>query len=152
MNIRKANTNDIDNNLLNIFIDGFRLHLQNRNDVFDNKSNEKLKDELVDLIQNKGILVAEENGSILGFTEFLTNKLIEVDKHSKTLWIDQLVVDEQERGKKISSLLIKKVEEIAKKEKCSRVELCCWSFNKHANEVYNHLGFKEQRVIFEKKV
>lgn len=147
MNIRKANTNDIDNNLLNIFIDGFRLHLQNRNDVFDNKSNEKLKDELVNLIQNKSILVAEENGNILGFIIFEIK-----DKHSKTLWIDQLVVDEQERGKKISSLLIKKVEEIAKKEKCSRVELCCWSFNKHANEIYNHLGFKEQRVIFEKKV
>ena len=80
MNIRKANTNDIDNNLLNIFIDGFRLHLQNRNDVFDNKSNEKLKDELVDLIQNKSILVAEENGNILGFIIFEIK-----DKNSKTL-------------------------------------------------------------------
>ena len=46
----------------------------------------------------------------------------------------------------------KVAEEIAKKEKCVRVEFCCWSFNKHANEIYNHLGFKEQRVIFEKEI
>ena len=28
MNIRRANINDIDNNLLNIFIDGFEFHLK----------------------------------------------------------------------------------------------------------------------------
>lgn len=30
MNIRRANINDIDNNLLNIFIDGFEFHLNER--------------------------------------------------------------------------------------------------------------------------
>ena len=89
----------------------------------------------------------DKNNNILGFIIFEIK-----DKRSKTLWIDQLVVDEKERGKGISSLLIKKAEEIAKKEKCVRVEFCCWSFNKHANEIYNHLGFKEQRVIFEKEI
>ena len=89
----------------------------------------------------------DKNNNILGFIIFEIK-----DKRSKTLWIDQLVVDEKERGKGISSLLIKKAEEIAKKEKCVRVEFCCWSFNKHANEIYNHLGFKEQIVIFEKEI
>ena len=106
-----------------------------------------LKKDLIDLIENKNVLVAEKNNNILGFIIFEIK-----DKRSKTLWIDQLVVDKKERGKGISSLLIKKAEEIAKKEKCVRVEFCCWSFNKHANEIYNHLGFKEQRVIFEKEI
>ena len=146
--IRRANINDIDNNLLNIFIDGFEFHLNGRKDIFDNnKKNDDLKKDLINLIENKDVLVAEKNNNILGFIIFEIK-----DKRSKTLWIDQLVVDEKERGKGISSLLIKKAEEIAKKEKCVRVEFCCWSFNKHANEIYNHLGFKEQRVIFEKEI
>ena len=163
MNIRRANINDIDNNLLNIFIDGFEFHLNGRKDIFDNnKKNDDLKKDLdqkkqqlqlyrlqnlINLIENKNVLVAEKNNNILGFIIFEIK-----DKCSKTLWIDQLVVDEKERGKGISSLLIKKAEEIAKKEKCIRVEFCCWSFNKRANEIYNHLGFKEQRVIFEKEI
>ena len=139
MNIRRTNINDIDNNLLNIFIDGFEFHLNGRKDIFDNnKKNDDLKKDLIDLIENKDVLV------------FIIFEI--KDKRSKTLWIDQLVVDKKERGKRISSLLIKKAEEIAKKEKCVRVEFCCWSFNKHANEIYNHLGFKEQRVIFEKEI
>lgn len=42
--IRRANINDIDNNLLNIFIDGFEFHLNGRKDIFDNnKKNNDLK-------------------------------------------------------------------------------------------------------------
>ena len=62
MNIRRANINDIDNNLLNIFIDGFEFHLNGRKDIFDNnKKNDDLKKDLIDLIENKNVLVAEKN-------------------------------------------------------------------------------------------
>ncbi len=61
MNIRRANINDIDNNLLNIFIDGFEFHLNGRKDIFDNnKKNDDLKKDLIDLIENKNVLVAEK--------------------------------------------------------------------------------------------
>ena len=99
MNIRRANINDIDNNLLNIFIDGFEFHLNERKDIFDNnKKNDDLKKDLINLIENKDVLVAEKNNNILGFIIFEIK-----DKRSKTLWIDQLVVDKKERGKGISS-------------------------------------------------
>lgn len=70
MNIRRANINDIDNNLLNIFIDGFEFHLNGRKDIFDNnKKNDDLKKDLIDLIENKNVLVAEKNNNIYEFIE-----------------------------------------------------------------------------------
>lgn len=38
------------------------------------------------------------------------------------------------------------------KKKCNAVELCCWSFNKNAMNIYKHLNYKEQRVIMEMKL
>lgn len=53
MNIRKANIKDVDSNLVNIFIDGFKIHLNGRLDVFNNdKTNQELKKELISIIQN----------------------------------------------------------------------------------------------------
>ena len=63
--IRSANINDIDNNLLNIFIDGFEFHLNGRKDIFDNMKNDDLKKDLINLIENKDVLVAEKNNNIL---------------------------------------------------------------------------------------
>ena len=75
MNIRRTNINDIDNNLLNIFIDGFEFHLNGRKDIFDNnKKNDDLKKDLIDLIENKNVLVAEKNNNILGFILVDDNK------------------------------------------------------------------------------
>jgi ribosomal protein S18 acetylase RimI-like enzyme len=146
--IRKASLNDVDNNLLNIFIDGFSFHLNERPDIFSNKSDEELKEELINKINNvDNVIVAEVNNKILGFIIFQIK-----EKHHKNLWIDQLVVDKNSRGKGIAKLLMNKVNEIAIQENCERIEFCCWSFNDNALGVYNHLGFEEQRVIFEKKV
>ena len=54
--IRRANINDIDNNLLNIFIDGFEFHLNGRKDIFDNnKKNDDLKKDLDCYINKNGL-------------------------------------------------------------------------------------------------
>lgn len=58
----------------------------------------------------------------------------------------------KKRGKGISSLLIQKAEEIAKKENCKSIELGCWAFNKNAFDMYKHIGFSEQSIKFEKKL
>ena len=51
--IRRANINDIDNNLLNIFIDGFEFHLNGRKDIFDNnKKNDDLKKETLEKLKD----------------------------------------------------------------------------------------------------
>lgn len=146
MNIRKAELEDVNNNLANIFIDGFKFHLNERPDIFEqNKTDKDLTNELIDTIKDGNILLAEEDNKILGFIIFQIK-----NKHAKTIWIDQLVVDKNARGKGIAKLLMNRVNDIAIEEKCKRIEFCCWKFNENANEIYKHLGFKEQRTIFEK--
>lgn len=87
--------------------------------------------------------MAEDNNRIVGLLMFQIK-----DKHSKILWVDQLVVEEKE----IAKLLMNEVEKIAKEGKCIRVEFSCWSFNQNAKDIYKHLGYNEQKVIFEKSV
>ena len=149
MNVRKAKLDDIENNLGDIFIDGFKFHLNGRPDIFDNnKTEEQLKNELKTTIDSDNIvLVAEEDGNIKGYIICQIK-----NKQSKTMWIDQLVVDKKARGKGIAKLLINEVNDISIKEECERIEFCCWNFNVNANEMYKHLGFEEQRTVFERRL
>ena len=68
------------------------------------------------------------------------------------MWIDEFIIDEEYRHLGKGKILMDKVKEIAEEKGCKRVELCCWSFNDNALEMYNHIGFKEQRVILKMNV
>lgn len=148
MIIRKANLNDLDNNLLKIYIDGFRLHYNGRPDVFTNKFDSELKEDLIDTIKkDDSVIVLEDENEIKGFLIYQIK-----ERHSKTMWVDQLVVSEKDRHKGYGKILMNEIDKLAKKENCIRIEFCCWSFNNNAMNMYKHIGFDEQRVIFEKNV
>ena len=99
------------------------------------------------MITLHNILVIEDDGKIVGYIVYEIR-----DKHAKTMWVDQLVISKESRGKGYGKELMNKIDEIAKSEDCVRVELECWSFNESALGMYEHLGFDEQRVKLEKKV
>lgn len=146
MMIRKAKEEDLENNLLDIYIQGFRFHYNGRPDVFSNKSDEELKSSLLKELKELNFLVLEDS-SIKGYITYHIK-----DKHDKILWVDQLIIDESCRGKGYGKKLMDEVEKIAKEENCKRLGLDCWTFNNNTIDMYKHIGFKEQRVIFEKDV
>ena len=74
------------------------------------------------------------------------------DKVTKTIWIEEIIIDGNYRNKGYGKKMIEQINTFAKENECTRIELNCWSFNKNAINFYNKLGFAEQRVIFEKKV
>lgn len=143
MNFRNAKLEDI-GNLLDLYIDGFKYHYKGRPDVFLDKDEKKLKDDLMNTIHNSNVLILENNKKILGYVIYQIK-----EKHNKIMWIDELVVDKNSRKMGNGKKLMEKVKEIAKEEGCKRVEFCCWSFNQNAMDMYKHIGFKEQRVILE---
>ena len=143
MIIREAKKEDLNNNLLSLYVQGFRFHYNGRPDVFSNKTDEQLKDSLLKELDELNFLVLEDT-VIKGYIAYHIK-----NKHDKILWIDQLVIDEKYRGKGYGKELIDKLKEIAKDEKCKRIELDCWSFNKNAIDMYKHIGFDEQRVMLE---
>jgi len=144
MNIRKANLKDIENNLLNIYIEGFKYHYNGRSDIFSDKKDEELKNDLINTIKKNNILILENNEKIIGYIVYEIK-----EKYNKIMWIDQLVIDINYRHNGYGKILMDKVKDIAILEKCQRIEFNCWSFNKNAIDMYKHLGFKEQKIIFE---
>lgn len=146
MIIRKAKKKDIDNGLLKVYIEGYKHHYNGRPDIFLNKSDDDLKEDLIKIINESNILVLDDN-KVIGLIVY---KII--DKFYKKIFIDQIVIDSSQRGKGYAKMLIDKVNEIAKKENCKSIELGCWTFNKNALDMYKHIGFSEQSIKFEKKV
>lgn len=146
--IRKVEEKDIENNLLNIFIQGYNLHYTNRPDKFSKRTDERLKEILLEVIQTESLIVIEYKNRIIGYA---TYQLKEKNKN-KILWIDELVIDDNFQGKGYGKILLNKLENLTQEEKCQSIEFCCWEFNVKAKEIYQHLGYTTQRTIFEKKI
>lgn len=132
------------------------LHINMRPDIFKEKTEANMEKEILDIINNeeKISFVAEENEKILGI---IVLKIKEVINHinlknSKVLWIEELCVDENNRGKGIGKILINNAKEIAKDLKCEIVELNCWEANKDAIAFYEKQGMKSQRRVMEIKI
>ena len=146
--IRNAREDDIENNLLNIFINGYNLHQNNRPDKFSSRTDERLRDILIESMSNETFLVIEYENKIIGYASYQ----IKEKNSNKFLWVDELVIDDNFQGKGLGKIIIKKLEDLSREEKCKSIEFCCWEFNKKAQEIYKHLDYKIQRVIFEKIV
>ena len=145
--IREATLDDIDNGLLNVYIEGYKYHKDFRPDVFTNMTNEQLRGKLVKNFDRLSTIVIIDKKEIIGY---LSYKII--DKNSKKLDVDQLVIKENYRGKGLGKILIEESKNIAIKNHCSRIELNCWIFNKNALDMYEHIGFDKQRIIYEMKL
>ena len=68
----------------------------------------------------------------------------------KTLYIDDLCVDENERGKHIGKTLYDFVVSYAKKNGYYNVTLNVWADNKKAVGFYEKIGLKVQKIGMEK--
>ena len=94
-----------------------------------------IEEELVQIMRSKEetIIVAVDEKSII--YGILIYKIKEIKNHinlqdSKILWVDDIGVNEKYRKNGIGKKLMEKAENIARLQKCNRLELNCWSFNK----------------------
>lgn len=143
MEIVKINKENIDEKLIQIYIEGYNYHHNGRPSTFKEKSYDELKGNLINEL-DESTLLALKDEEYKAMVSYHYNT-----KYIKVLWVDQLVVEEKSRNKGYAKILMNEIRKIAKKEDCERIELCCWDFNKNAMDMYNHLGFKVQRTILE---
>ena len=98
------------------------LHINMRPDIFKEKTEADMEKEMLDIIndEEKISLVAEEKEKILGIIVLKIKKVINHInlKNSKVLWIEELCVDENNRGKGIGKILINNAKNIAKDLEC----------------------------------
>ena len=145
--VREASLLDIEKGLLEVFIDGYRYHQKGRPDVFENLSDEELKQDLIKNFESLTTIVLTENNQIVGYLAYRIK-----ERHNKNLDVDQLVISENSRNKGYGKILMNEVKNIAKKSGCARIELNCWLFNENALAMYEHIGFERQRIIYEMKI
>lgn len=153
MTIRRATESDIPqiNELLYQTLD---VHYSIRPDIF--KANTKkytdgeLKAKLAEY--NERIFVAAEGEKVLGyaFCVIQNHAANDVLNNFKTLYIDDLCVAAQARGKRVGTSLIEYVYGHAKSCGCYNVTLNVWQGNDGAAAFYERCGFNPQKTTLEK--
>lgn len=144
MTIRKAKTKDI-NAIKLLLSQVLKIHADLRPDIFKHNSikytDEELKEILVD--ENRPIFVAaDDNDRVLGYAFcVLKSQPFSTMMHNfKTLYIDDLCVDENARGQHIGKALFDYVTEFAKKQGCYDITLNVWENNDSARKFYESMG------------
>lgn len=153
MPIRKANTTDIP--VLMRFLEQILLvHHQARPDIFKDSGSKYSPKELENLMSQEStpIFVYEnEVGQVLGHL-FITIKENQssVLNPIKTLFIEDLCVDENARGQKIGEQLYQFAENFAQEIGCYNLTLNVWNDNAGALRFYERLGLKPQETVMER--
>lgn len=153
MNIRRATKNDIPkiNDLLHQVLD---IHYIGRPDIFKKDAKKYTDDELLSIIKDdeKPIFVYVENEVVMGyafcvFQQYVNNNIL---TDIKTLYIDDLCVDKNARGKHIGAKLYEYVLGFAKENGCYNVTLNVWNLNENAMKFYKKQGLEIQKTYMEK--
>ena len=96
---------------------------------------------------NSHILVAEIEGTVVGFISFTPRKTI-LHQGSSGL-IDELVVAKEYLGKGVGKQLVLATIEKCKQLGCCEVEVSTEKANTKAREFYKKCGFEERGILFE---
>lgn len=130
------------------------IHNETRPDLFIANKKKYNDEELLRIISNNEtpIFVAEENGEVLGYA-FCIHKYMPKGGNMtniKTLYIDDLCIDENARGKGIGKMLYNYVLDYAKQNGFYNISLNVWAENKSAIGFYEKIGLKVQKIGMEK--
>ena len=153
MEIRKARIEDIDRiaQLLHQVND---VHADGRPDLFIHGKRKYNDTELVDIITNEKMLiyVAVEE-FVLGYAFCIIEESRGENLYPmKSLFIDDLCVDENIRSKGIGTALYKHVVNEAKKLECNRITLNVWCLNESAMKFYQKMGLQPLKIVMEERV
>ncbi len=130
------------------------VHHQGRPDLFKGNVKKYTDEELEKILEDERtpVFVAEDgNGKVQGyafcvFVQHIDNNIL---TDIKTIYIDDLCVDESARGQKIGKRLYDYVLDFARENGCYNVTLNVWSCNESAMKFYEKCGLKPQKVGME---
>ncbi len=154
MVIRRAKEKDMEgiNRLLKQVL---MVHHNGRPDLFKGNVKKYTDEELTRILHDdkKPVFVGEdEKGEVLGYAFCVMIQHVDdnILTDIKTLYIDDLCVDECHRGQHIGRQIYEYVLDYARKEGCYNVTLNVWSCNPSAMKFYEKCGRVPQKVGMEK--
>ena len=153
MIIRFACENDIPQ-MLDLLLQVGEVHHQIRPDLFRARAQKYDEAALRRLLENpdRPILAAEEDGTMVGYA-FCILQITRDDPvlcDRRVLYIDDLCVDENHRGRGIAGALYRRSLELAKELSCDAVTLNVWCGNDNAQRFYENCGLRQQKIGMEK--
>ena len=130
-----------------------QVHYRGRPDIFRSNAQKYGPSQVLAMLESSAtpIFVAVEEDAVLGYgfcfyKEYKNDPVIA--DHSE-LYIDDLCVDENHRGRRIGKAIYEEICRYAKMRKCYNVTLNVWSCNPGAMKFYESLGLKPQKVGME---
>ena len=152
MQIRKAINTDIPG-ILHLLLQVDMVHHNGRPDFFKGPATKYNAEELQKILNDPmtPVFVCVDGEIVLGHA-FCIHKQVVGDSvltDIKTLYIDDICVDEKSRGKHIGKLLYEHVLEYAKKSGFYNITLNVWTCNPSAMKFYENLGLKPQKICME---
>lgn len=152
MEIRRAQTKDIPD-ILNLLTQVNKLHHDGRPDIF--KLHTKYThDELDEIIQDdtRPIFVAVgEDGHVEGYGFCVYQQILNdnIRTDIRTLYIDDICVDEKARGHHVGKSIYEHIMKFAKENGFYNITLNVWALNPVAEKFYQAMGMKPLRTTME---
>lgn len=153
LTVRKATEKDI-LKLLDLLVQVDMVHHNGRPDIFKGPATKYNEAELKAIIHNEETPVfvcTDENDIPLGHA-FCVHKQVVGDSvltDIRTLYIDDICVDSDARGKHVGKTLYDYVIAYAKRQGFYNVTLNVWSCNQAAMKFYEAMGLKPQKIGME---
>lgn len=150
--IRRAEEKDIAQ-INGLLYQVHKVHSDVRPDLFKPGCKKYNDDDLKKIISNDKtpIFVYDENGMIEGYSFCIIKDTTSIESLTsyKSLYIDDLCVDESIRGKGIGKSLYSYVKAYAKEIGCYNLTLNVWADNKNALRFYESIGMHIQKIGME---
>lgn len=150
--IRSSKASDIPG-ILDLLIQVDMVHHKGRPDLFRGPATKYNAEELEEIIQDPKtpVFVYEDEGKILGHAFCIEKQVLgnPVLTDIKTLYIDDICVDECARGMGVGAALYEYVKAYAKDQGFYNITLNVWTCNPGAVAFYEKMGLTPQKIGME---
>ncbi|MCR5501447.1 MAG: GNAT family N-acetyltransferase [Lachnospiraceae bacterium] len=151
--IRRAKDKDIPR-LLELLVQVDMVHHKIRPDLFNGPATKYNEEELRGILRDEKspvFVYTDEEDRVLGYAFCIYKQIIgdHVLTDIRTLYIDDICVDEQARGGHIGRSLYEYVIDFARKERFYNVTLNVWAGNDGAFAFYKNCGMQPQKYGME---
>lgn len=153
MKIRRAEDKDIPR-IDALLTQVLNIHAEGRPDIFISNTTKYTEEELKSILHDDNTPVfaaVNDNDELIGYAFCILQKRLHANNMTdiKTLFIDDLCVDESCRGQHVGESLFNYVKQYAKDIGCYHVTLNVWAKNTNAIKFYKKMGLTPMETTME---
>ena len=153
MEIRRAGEKDLDM-VLKLLSEVLEIHAKIRPDIFISGTTKYNQEELKAIFRDETTPVyvaVDEKDQVMGYAFCMIKNQPKSDNlvPYRSIYIDDLCVDESWRGHHVGEALFDFVREEARRMGCYEITLNVWEGNDSARKFYDRMGLKPQKTQME---